>query len=184
MWSPLLRLLLVRRLRSSDEDHFASSRRIMRIFARGYSLGYSVSRRCLPARHSDILTALISQRHDCDLKREDFCSQLRQIFVVYLTTSVEMPNPPWQRLTRDQLVTIIGDCYKFLTRFYIPFETLRVSFHLRRAGLTLPPKLRKNFLDRRFWLIYSNTCLVLMRRNPETWSPTSSTSAMWSTTRQ
>ncbi|KZM26876.1 uncharacterized protein EKO05_0011417 [Ascochyta rabiei] len=36
-----------------------------------------------------------------------------------------MPNPPWQRLTRDQLVTIIGDYYKFLTTFYIPSSALK-----------------------------------------------------------
>ncbi|KAF9691819.1 hypothetical protein EKO04_010324 [Ascochyta lentis] len=36
-----------------------------------------------------------------------------------------MPNPPWQRLTRDQLVTIIGGYYKFLTTFYIHSSSLK-----------------------------------------------------------
>ncbi|KAF2629316.1 hypothetical protein BU25DRAFT_456991 [Macroventuria anomochaeta] len=36
-----------------------------------------------------------------------------------------MTNPPWQRLTRDQLATVIGDYYKFLTRFYIPESALK-----------------------------------------------------------
>jgi hypothetical protein len=36
-----------------------------------------------------------------------------------------MPNPPWQRLPRDELVVIIGSYYKFLTKFYIPSEALK-----------------------------------------------------------
>jgi hypothetical protein len=36
-----------------------------------------------------------------------------------------MTNPSWQRLSRDQLVTIIGDYYNFLTKFYIPESSLK-----------------------------------------------------------
>lgn len=36
-----------------------------------------------------------------------------------------MTNPPWQRLSRDRLVTIIGDYYKFLVKFYIPESALK-----------------------------------------------------------
>ncbi|KAJ4986437.1 hypothetical protein SVAN01_08129 [Stagonosporopsis vannaccii] len=36
-----------------------------------------------------------------------------------------MPNPPWQRLSRDELVTTIGDYYKFLAKFYIPESALK-----------------------------------------------------------
>lgn len=36
-----------------------------------------------------------------------------------------MTNPPWPRLSRDELVTIIGDYYKFLVNFYIPESSLK-----------------------------------------------------------
>ncbi|KAF3036808.1 hypothetical protein E8E12_005642 [Didymella heteroderae] len=36
-----------------------------------------------------------------------------------------MTNPPWPRLSRDELVTIIGDYYKFLVKFYIPESSLK-----------------------------------------------------------
>ncbi|KAF1357761.1 hypothetical protein EJ07DRAFT_180808 [Lizonia empirigonia] len=54
-----------------------------------------------------------------------------------------MPNPPWQRLTRDQLVTIIGDYYKFLTRFYIPSETLK--FPPPEGWPNITPETTKDF---------------------------------------
>jgi hypothetical protein len=36
-----------------------------------------------------------------------------------------MTNPPWPRLSHDELATIIGDYYKFLVKFYIPELSLK-----------------------------------------------------------
>lgn len=40
-------------------------------------------------------------------------------------TSLVMTNPQWQRLSRDQPVTIIGDYYKLLSRFYVSKLSLK-----------------------------------------------------------
>lgn len=40
-------------------------------------------------------------------------------------SSHTMTNPPWPRLSRNELVTIIGDYYKFLVKFYIPESSLK-----------------------------------------------------------
>lgn len=37
-----------------------------------------------------------------------------------------MTNPRWPRLSRDELVTIIGGYYKFLVEFYIPKSSLKL----------------------------------------------------------
>ncbi|KAJ8112887.1 hypothetical protein OPT61_g4855 [Boeremia exigua] len=47
------------------------------------------------------------------------------LFSLNYNPAPKMPNPPWQRLSRDQLVTIIADYYKVLTRLYIPESALK-----------------------------------------------------------
>ena len=54
-----------------------------------------------------------------------------------------MTNPPWQRLTRDRLVAIIGDYYKFLTKFYIPESALK--FPPPEGWPSITPETTKGF---------------------------------------
>ncbi|KAH6625697.1 hypothetical protein C7974DRAFT_313370 [Boeremia exigua] len=50
---------------------------------------------------------------------------IRQQQLFSNTSITIMTNPPWQRLSRDQLVNIIGDYYRFLTKLYIPESALK-----------------------------------------------------------
>ena len=54
-----------------------------------------------------------------------------------------MTNPPWPRLSRDELVTIISDYYKFLVKFYIPESSLK--FPPPGGWPSITPKTTKGF---------------------------------------
>ena len=54
-----------------------------------------------------------------------------------------MTTPPWQRLTCDQLVIVIGDYYKSLVRFYIPEPSLK--FSPPRGWPKIPPETTEGF---------------------------------------
>lgn len=54
-----------------------------------------------------------------------------------------MTNPPWPRLSRDELATIIGDYYKFLVKFYIPESSIK--FPPPEGWPSITPETTKGF---------------------------------------
>lgn len=62
--------------------------------------------------------------------------------ILYLSLD-KMPNPERPRLSRDELVTIIGDYYKFLVKFYIPESSLK--FPPQGGWPSITPETTKGF---------------------------------------